>query len=392
MKLEELKVYQLSMEMGEKIWDIVIKWDFFAKDTIGKQLVRAVDSVAANLSEGFGRYHFNETKHFGYYSRGSLYETKTWLTKAYHRKLISETEFNAFLKEIDMIGIKLNNYIKSIGSQVKDQSMKLNDAEGQWPLMPMKLNDNIMNFTAIIIDDVDNSRITLAHDLTQYCPQIKIIGEANSVKTAIIEIADKKPDVVFLDIQLGDGLGFEILESIKDFNFQVIFTTALDSYGIKAIKFSALDYLLKPIDPDELIVAVNKLEKNTKPDDIKDSINLLLNNIKDIQPSNKRIVLNSADKVHMVYITDIIRCESQGSYTVFHLKNKEQIVVTKNLKEYENMLEEYSFIRVHHSHLINFSYLKEFVKKDGGYAVMTDNSQVPVSFRKKNDLLDMIEK
>jgi len=249
-----------------------------------------------------------------------------------------------------------------------------------------------MNFTAIIIDDVDNSRITLAHDLTQYCPQIKIIGEANSVKTAIIEIADKKPDVVFLDIQLGDGLGFEILESIKDFNFQVIFTTALDSYGIKAIKFSALDYLLKPIDPDELIVAVNKLEKNTKPDDIKDSINLLLNNIKDIQPSNKRIVLNSADKVHMVYITDIIRCESQGSYTVFHLKNKEQIVVTKNLKEYENMLEEYSFIRVHHSHLINFSYLKEFVKKDGGYAVMTDNSQVPVSFRKKNDLLDMIEK
>jgi two-component system LytT family response regulator len=248
-----------------------------------------------------------------------------------------------------------------------------------------------MNFTAIIIDDVDNSRLTLAHDLAQYCPQIKIIGEANSVKTAISEISEKKPDVVFLDIQLGDGLGFEILESIKDFDFQVIFTTALDSYGIKAIKFSALDYLLKPIDPDELVEAVNKLEKNTKTDNIKDSINLLLNNIKDIQPSHKRIVLNSADKVHMVYITDIIRCESQGSYTIFHLKSKEQIVVTKNLKEYENLLEEYSFIRVHHSHLINFAYLKEFVKKDGGYAVMTDNTQVPVSFRKKNDLLDMIE-
>ncbi len=246
-------------------------------------------------------------------------------------------------------------------------------------------------FTAIIIDDVDNSRLTLAHDLKQYCPQIKIVGEANSVKTAIDEISEKKPDVVFLDIQLGDGLGFEILETIIDFDFQVIFTTALDTYGIKAIKFSALDYLLKPIDPDELVEAVNKLE-NAKNDNIKDSINLLLNNIRDINPGNKRIALNSADKIHMVYITDIIRCESQGSYTIFHLKDKEQIVVTKNLKEYENLLEDYSFIRIHNSHLINFAYLKEFVKKDGGYAVMTDNSQVPVSFRKRNDLMGMIEK
>lgn len=246
-------------------------------------------------------------------------------------------------------------------------------------------------FTAIIIDDVDNSRLTLAHDLKEYCPQIKIIGEANSVKTAIEEIAEKKPDVVFLDIQLGDGLGFEVLETINNFDFQVIFTTALDAYGIKAIKFSALDYLLKPIDPDELVAAVNKLEDKQKGN-IQDSINLLLNNIKDINPGNKRIALNSADKIHMVYITDIIRCESQGSYTIFHLKDKEQIVVTKNLKEYENLLEDYSFIRIHHSHLINFAYLKEFVKKDGGYAVMTDNSQVPVSFRKRNDLLEMIEK
>jgi len=115
MKLEELQVYQLSMEIGEKVWDIVVKWDFFAKDTIGKQLVRAVDSVAANLSEGFGRYHYKEARHFSYYSRGSLYETKTWLTKAFNRKLITEEEFNYFVKEINNIGVKLNNYIKSIG-------------------------------------------------------------------------------------------------------------------------------------------------------------------------------------------------------------------------------------------------------------------------------------
>ena len=117
MKLEELQVYQLSMNIGEKVWNIVIKWDTFSKDTIGKQLVRAVDSVAANLSEGFGRYHYKEAKHFSYYSRGSLYETKTWLTKASNRKLISEDEFGSFTNEIDRIGVKLNNYIKSIGKQ-----------------------------------------------------------------------------------------------------------------------------------------------------------------------------------------------------------------------------------------------------------------------------------
>ena len=117
MKLEELQVYQLSMKLGDEVWNIVIKWDFFAKDTIGKQVVRSVDSIAANLSEGFGRYHYNEEKHFGYYSRGSLFETKTWLTKAFNRSLILESDFNRFIIEIDTIGIKLNNYINSIGTK-----------------------------------------------------------------------------------------------------------------------------------------------------------------------------------------------------------------------------------------------------------------------------------
>ena len=120
MKLEELLVYQLSMKLGDEIWNIVIKWDFFAKDTIGKQVVRSVDSIAANLSEGFGRYHYNEEKHFGYYSRGSLFETKTWLTKAFNRSLIIESDFNRFIVEIDIIGIKLNNYINSIGTKKID--------------------------------------------------------------------------------------------------------------------------------------------------------------------------------------------------------------------------------------------------------------------------------
>ena len=245
-------------------------------------------------------------------------------------------------------------------------------------------------YRAIIIDDIDNSRITLMHDLEKHCPQIKIIGEADSVVTGIAIIEERKPDVVFLDIQLGDGTGFDILERMENIDFHVIFTTALDSYGIKAIKFSALDYLLKPIDTDELVEAVKKLDNKQRKDEFNGSINLLLENIKNIQTTNKRIALNSADKIHMIYINDIIRCESQGSYTIFHLVNKEQIVATRNLKEYEQLLEEYSFIRVHHSHLINFNFLKEYIKKDGGYAIMTDHAQVPVSFRKRSNLLDMI--
>ena len=124
MRLEELKVYNQAMEIGEEIWGIVVKWDYFAKDTMGKQLVRAIDSVAANLSEGFGRYHYRESKNFAYYSRGSLYETKTWLTKAKNRKYITEEDFKKFASAIDIIGKMLNNYIKSIGrsSTTKDHN------------------------------------------------------------------------------------------------------------------------------------------------------------------------------------------------------------------------------------------------------------------------------
>ncbi len=131
MKLEELQVYQLSMEMGDKVWKIVINWDHFSKDTVGKQLVRAADSIAANLSEGFGRYHYNESKHFYYYSRGSLSETKTWLTKANIRKLITENDFSSFMNDINVIGIKLNNYINAVGKKA-NQSEVNDDGESKY--------------------------------------------------------------------------------------------------------------------------------------------------------------------------------------------------------------------------------------------------------------------
>jgi len=243
---------------------------------------------------------------------------------------------------------------------------------------------------AVLIDDVKNSRVTLADDLKTYCPEIRIEGEAESVKTGIALIKEVKPDIVFLDIELDDGTGFNILEAFEKIYFKIIFITGLDSYGIKAIKFSAIDYLLKPVDPDDLVKAIEKYKESEMRHDMKINVDYLLENIRGIKPKFKRLALNSADKVHMVNIDDIIRCESQSNYTLFYINGGEQILVTKSLKEYENLLEEYSFLRVHHSHLINLNYLKEYIKTDGGYAIMTDNSNVPVSVRKRENLLKVL--
>lgn len=244
---------------------------------------------------------------------------------------------------------------------------------------------------AIIIDDVKRSRESLADDLKRYCPDVEIVGEAESVKTGIEAIKKHQPDVVFLDIQLEDGNGFNILEQIGKADFKVIFTTGSDEYGIKAVKFSALDYLLKPIDPEELVAAVSKLhDSKEKKQDIGNNISVLIENLKNINNTSKRIALNSADRVHVINVSDIIRCESQRNYTLFYIKGNKQILVTRTLKEFEDMLEDSGFVRVHHSHLINMSYMKEFVKSDGGYAVMTDGSQVPVAVRKKEHLLQML--
>jgi len=141
MKLDELQVYQLSMDLGEKIWKIVMKWDYFAKDTVGKQLVRAVDSIAANLSEGYGRYHYKESRHFGYYSRGSLFETKTWITKAHNRGMTNDVDFGEIIKSVDIIGVKINNYINSIG---RGSNNKVSENESSY-FSEINSNDNETN-------------------------------------------------------------------------------------------------------------------------------------------------------------------------------------------------------------------------------------------------------
>ena len=245
-----------------------------------------------------------------------------------------------------------------------------------------------MKLTAAIVDDVAQARATLKEDLAAYCPNIEIIGEADGVVTGSKLLNKIKPDVVFLDIQLQDGTGFDILEILGSISFQVIFTTASDEFAIKAFKFSAVDYLLKPVDPDELIVAVQKVSKVNHS--TQENYDLLLNTVKE-QSAPKRMALHTLEKIHVTDIADIVRCESNGNYTTFYFKNGQKLLVTKTLKEYDQMLSEYKFARVHQSHLINAQQIKEFVKVDGGYIVMRDGSKIPVSLRKKSVVMKLLE-
>jgi two-component system, LytTR family, response regulator len=246
---------------------------------------------------------------------------------------------------------------------------------------------------AVIIDDVEKARVALKSDLKHYCPEIAVMGEADGVESGMKLIKKTDPVVVFLDISMSDGSGFDLIEKLGkegNINFQVIFTTAHNEYAIKAFKFSAIDYLLKPVDPEDLTQAVKKLKKAGPQDFMKENLTVLMESMKGMQTASKRIALNSIDKVQVVNVHDIIQCESQRNYTLFYLTNKRQILVTRTLKEFEDMLEGDGFLRVHHSHLLNLKHLKEYVKTDGGYAVMSDNSQVPVSVRKKEQLLRIL--
>lgn len=239
---------------------------------------------------------------------------------------------------------------------------------------------------AVIIDDIDLARQTLKKDLLLYCPDVEVIGEAEGVVSGVKLLRSIKPDVLFLDIQLKDGVGFDLLEILPDVSFKIIFTTASDAYAIKAFRHAAVDYLLKPIDPDELMSAIEKLKSGFSQ---QAQVSVLMENNR--SKTTSKIALHTQDKIHVVDISDIIRCEANVNYTEFHFINSKKILVTKTLKDFEEMLKENGFYRVHQSHLINTKYIKEFVKTDGGYLIMSDGNSVPVSTRKRSEVLSLIE-
>lgn len=249
--------------------------------------------------------------------------------------------------------------------------------------------------TAILIDDDSNLRNGMKTMLSRYAADIVIVGEADDVQTGIDAIADLKPQVVFLDIQLSDGTGFDILEQLAQRNgkssFHIVFITAHEQYAIKAFRFSALDFLLKPVDPEELQKVIVKIKNVLEKTDNYAHIDLLLENIRKKVDNFKRIALSTSDGIHLFEISDIIRCESEDNYTKFFIKNHKPVLISKTLKEYEDLLGEHGFERIHQSHLINLSYLKSYIRKDGGYVVMADNSNLPISHRKKERLQELLK-
>ncbi|GHC45198.1 LytR/AlgR family response regulator transcription factor [Ulvibacter litoralis] len=248
---------------------------------------------------------------------------------------------------------------------------------------------------AILIDDDKNLREGMKKLLALFAPNIQIIGEADSVATGVTAIDTLKPQVVFLDIQLNDGTGFDILEKVAEknnaINSNIVFITAHEQYAIKAFRFSALDFLLKPVDPEELQKVIKKIEAVVEKKNDFSHIDLLLENIRKNVDNFKRIALSTSDGIHLFDINDIIRCESTDNYTKFYIKNNKTVLISKTLKEYEELLAEHNFERIHQSHLINLTYLKSYIKKDGGYVVMEDGSHLPISQRKRERLQHILK-
>ncbi|MEZ5013778.1 MAG: LytTR family DNA-binding domain-containing protein [Chitinophagales bacterium] len=244
---------------------------------------------------------------------------------------------------------------------------------------------------AVITDDESKARSALKQELAFNCPEVEIVGEADSVESALQCISDVKPELLFLDIQLSDGLGFHILERMQNEQISVIFTTAYSEYALKAFKTHAVDYLLKPISGDDLKQAVAKAIQERKSDQAQ-QLESLIEQLSKRAGQPGKIVLKDMHKTYFVKAEEIMYCEAEGIYTCFYLADGSSIMVSKNLKEYESILEPMGFIRTHHSFLVNGMRIKLFDKSEGGMLVLDNGKQIPVSQRKKDNVLKMLEK
>lgn len=242
---------------------------------------------------------------------------------------------------------------------------------------------------AIIVEDEKLAAQLLNGMIRDHIPDLQVIDTCHEVSQAIQSINRLKPDIVFLDIEMQTGTGFDVLSALQFKKIGLIFTTAYDHYALKAIKFSALDYLLKPIDVLELIQAVEKARNNQNTAS-ENSLNQLLANLN--RKDNYTISLSTQEGIEYVPIDDIITLEANGAYTYFYIKNRSKIMISKNLKEFELLLSEHDFFRVHNSFLINLREILKIVKSDGGYVVMRDLMEVPISPKKKEELMELLNK
>ncbi|MDA3952731.1 MAG: LytTR family DNA-binding domain-containing protein [Bacteroidales bacterium] len=243
----------------------------------------------------------------------------------------------------------------------------------------------------VIVEDEKHIQESIREIISEHCKNVIISGIANNIETAKTLLNETNPDLVLLDINLPDGTSFELLEQLNQINFKIIFITAFEEYALRAIKLSAIDYLVKPIDPIELINTVNKAVELI--DESSNEINLkaLLSNIDTLTNSTKKIVLKTAESIFLINIPDIIRCESNGAYTTFYINDDKKIMISKTIKDYEELLDNNGFMRVHKSHIVNLKFIDRYKKADGGSLILKNKSEVPVSFRKKEKLIKLLE-
>jgi two-component system LytT family response regulator len=239
----------------------------------------------------------------------------------------------------------------------------------------------------VIIDD-EIAFINTLEIMLKHRSEFQIVGHARSVKEGLALINRVDPDLIFLDVKLGDGKGFDILRKLKGHKGNVIFVTAYDHYAVEAFRFSAIDYLLKPIDSEELYNALEKVKNNLANNQLQLKFNTLLENIG--QTEKKKIILKEIDVHHVVGVDQVLWCSAEGSYTRVFMKTGKYVIVSKNLKEFETLLLPYHFFRIHRSHLVNVNKIKRFEKSEGGMVHLEGGHQLPVSFRKKDKLSQIL--
>lgn len=246
-----------------------------------------------------------------------------------------------------------------------------------------------MKIKSIIVDDEKHGRENLAGILKEHCLEIVVLGEADSVENAIYLIHNYKPDLVFLDIEMPKTNGFELLEYFKDVKFEVIFVTAYDNYAIKAIRFSAADYILKPINFNDLKLAVKKVAERIQLKEENERVQQLYRNLH--HPANPRIGLPTADRIEFVEVDKIIRCQGDGNYTHIYFGEKKHLFVAKTLVEFEELLQEHLFIRVHKTHLVSLKHVRAYLKNDGGILLLSNGDKISVSRRRKELVKKMLK-
>jgi two-component system LytT family response regulator len=243
----------------------------------------------------------------------------------------------------------------------------------------------------VIIDDEEKHR-NLIKSILKEDKNLLCLGEADCVAKGLALVEATSPDLVLLDIDMPDGTGFDLLKSISTIDFLVVFVTAYDEFAIKAFKFSALDYLLKPIDPEELLLAVQKAQKVQQQSQNQLQLAALLSNVESFSHQVKKLVLKDSDNIYIVSTQEILYLQADNNYTSFFLTKDRKIVVSKTLKEYEQLLENNGFFRIHQSYLINLAYLQRIDKRDGGSVVLQEKIYLPLAQRRKDSLLKMLEK